>query len=367
MPSEHQQAEEMRDDVPSTIARSDDKAVRTYKKTLESAEDSYGDGERAHRAAFSALKHTYEKVGDHWEPKDEPGPSDAQAEQKGSRLAEAAEGDGRGGRRERQQGASARRGQEARHHRGEPDAQGRARRRDPQGQRPGDPEGAFVMTHDQVDTAVFDVDGTLVDTNYHHALSWYRAFRRFDIVLPVWRLHRAIGMGGDNLVAHVAGQDVEERLGEELRSAWEEEFNQLVPEVSAFAGARELLAEVKSRGLRLVLASSGKRRHTEAFLDLLDGKDIADAWTTSDDVEASKPAPDLVSVAMEKVGGTRAVMIGDSVWDAISAREVGVPTIAVRTGGFSTDELRDAGAEWVFDSLEELRADIEKTPLGSGG
>jgi hypothetical protein len=84
VPSEHQQAEEMRDDVPSTIARSDDKAVRTYKKTLESAEDSYGPGERAHRAAFSALKHTHEKVGDHWEPKEEPGPSDAQAAQKGA-------------------------------------------------------------------------------------------------------------------------------------------------------------------------------------------------------------------------------------------------------------------------------------------
>jgi hypothetical protein len=82
MPSEHQQAEEMREDVPSTIARSDDKAVRTYKKTLESAEDSYGDGERAHRAAFGALKHTYEKVGDHWEPKEQAGPSDPQAEQK---------------------------------------------------------------------------------------------------------------------------------------------------------------------------------------------------------------------------------------------------------------------------------------------
>jgi HAD superfamily hydrolase (TIGR01549 family) len=220
------------------------------------------------------------------------------------------------------------------------------------------------MTRDQVDTAVFDVDGTLVDTNYHHALAWYRAFRRFDIVLPVWRLHRAIGMGGDNLVAHVASQDVEERLGSELRSAWEEEFDPLIPEISAFAGAHELLADVKDRGLRLVLASSGKSEHTRHFLDLLDGTDIADAWTTSDDVEDSKPAPDLVSVAMEKVGGHRGVMIGDSVWDAIAAREVGVPTIAVRTGGFSTGELRDAGADWVYESLDELRDDIQATPLG---
>jgi HAD superfamily hydrolase (TIGR01549 family) len=215
----------------------------------------------------------------------------------------------------------------------------------------------------QVDTAVFDVDGTLVDTNYHHALSWYRAFRRFDIVLPVWRLHRAIGMGGDNLVAHVASQNVEERLGEELRSAWEEEFNQLVPEVSAFAGAHELLAEVKSRGLRLVLASSGKREHTEAFLDLLDGKDIADAWTTSDDVESSKPEPDLVATALDKVEGASGVMIGDSTWDCIAAGKLGVPSFAVRTGGFSVEELLDAGAERVFDSLREFAENLDATVL----
>jgi len=222
----------------------------------------------------------------------------------------------------------------------------------------------MTADRERVDTAVFDVDGTLVDTNYQHALAWYRAFRSFDIVLPVWRLHRAIGMGGDNLVAHVADEEVESRLGSDLRSAWEKEFNLLVPEVSAFAGARDLLAEVKERGLRVVLASSGKSEHTRHFLDLLDGTQIADAWTTSDDVESSKPAPDLVGVAMEKVGGTRGVMIGDSVWDAISAGKTGVPTIAVRTGGFSTDELRDAGASWVYDSLEELREDIDATPLG---
>lgn len=220
------------------------------------------------------------------------------------------------------------------------------------------------MGPDRVDTAVFDVDGTLVDSNYQHALAWYRAFRGFDVVLPVWQLHRAIGMGGDNLVAHVAGAEVEDRIGSELRGAWEKEFNLMVPEVSALADARDLLVEVKDRGFRLVLASSGKSEHTEHFLDLLDGRQLADAWTTSDDVQSSKPAPDLVSVAVEKVGGTRAVMIGDSVWDAVAAREVGVPTIAVRTGGFSDDELRGAGAGWVYGSLGELRADLDATPLG---
>jgi HAD superfamily hydrolase (TIGR01549 family) len=215
-----------------------------------------------------------------------------------------------------------------------------------------------------VDTAIFDVDGTLVDTNYHHALAWYRAFRRFDIVLPIWLLHRAIGMGGDTIVAHVAGEDVEARLGSELRDAWVEEFDALIPEVSAFAGARELLKEVKARGLRLVLASSGQSKHTEHFLDMLDGKKLADDWTTSDDVRNSKPAPDLISVAMEKVGGTNGVMIGDSVWDAVSAGKAGIPTIAVRTGGFSADELREAGAGWVYESLAELHDDLDATPLG---
>ncbi len=133
------------------------------------------------------------------------------------------------------------------------------------------------------DTAVFDVDGTLVDTNYHHALAWSRAFRRYDITRPLWRIHRAIGMGGDMLVAHVAGEHVEQERGDALRDAWVEEFDELIAEVRPFEDARALLEEVKARGFRLVLASSGKSKHVDAFLDLLDARSIADAWTTSDD------------------------------------------------------------------------------------
>lgn len=214
------------------------------------------------------------------------------------------------------------------------------------------------------DTAIFDVDGTLVDTNYQHALAWYLAFRRFDITLPVWRLHRAIGMGGDQLVAHVAGDDVEQQHGDDLRSAWAEEFDDMIHSVAAFDGATELLAEVKDRGFRLVLASSGKQKHVDRFLDLIGGKDIADAWTTSEDAEQSKPAPDLVQVALAKVEGKDAVMIGDATWDAIAAGKVGIPTLAVRTGGFSVEELTEAGAVAVFESLRELIDGLDDTPLG---
>ena len=213
------------------------------------------------------------------------------------------------------------------------------------------------------DTAIFDVDGTLVDTNYQHALAWYRAFRRYDITPAVWRIHRAIGMGGDNLVTAIAGEDVEKAHGDELRAAWTEEFEPMLDEIQPFEGARALIDEVASRGFRLVLASSGQKAHVEHFLDLLGGREVADAWTTSDDVDATKPEPDLVGVALQKVDGASGVMIGDSVWDAVAAGKLEVPTIAVRTGGFSEAELREAGAFRVYESLVELHENLDGGPL----
>ena len=213
------------------------------------------------------------------------------------------------------------------------------------------------------DTAILDVDGTLVDSNYQHALAWYRAFRRHDITLPLWRLHRGIGMGGDLFVKHVAGDAVEEKLGDVLREQWVDEFNKMIGEIRPFDGARPLLEEVKRRGFRLVLASSGKSEHVETFLDLFGGKALADAWTTSEDAEISKPAPDIVQAALDRVHGTSGVMIGDSTWDCKAAGKLDVPTLTVRTGGFSEQELIESGAVGVYDSLDELRHDLDQTPL----
>lgn len=213
------------------------------------------------------------------------------------------------------------------------------------------------------DTAIFDVDGTLVDTNYQHALAWFRALRRHDITRPMWRIHRGIGMGGDQFVSAVGGREVEEAHGDELRRAWAEEFDQLIGEVQPFEGAHELLAEVKERGFRLVLASSGKTEHVEAFLDLIDGRSLADAWTTSDDVKRSKPEPDIVSAAMAKVEGASGIMVGDSIYDAQAAARLNIPTLGVRTGGFSVGELQEAGVLQVFDSLVAFRYALDGTPL----
>ncbi len=212
--------------------------------------------------------------------------------------------------------------------------------------------------------AILDVDGTLVDSNYHHALAWYRAFREHGIVLPVWRLHRHVGMGGDKYVAAVAGEEADERLGDALRERWEELFDELIAEVEPLAGARDLLADLKERGQTVVLASSAIEKHVDAFLDKLDARELADAWTTKDDVEASKPDPDLVRAALEKAGSGDAVMLGDTPWDVEAARRAGIETVAVVTGGYSEEELRDAGAVAVFDSLESLRLRLDETPLG---
>ncbi|MFL6175569.1 MAG: HAD family hydrolase [Ornithinibacter sp.] len=213
------------------------------------------------------------------------------------------------------------------------------------------------------DTAIFDVDGTLVDTNYQHALAWFRALRRYDIIRPLWRIHRGIGMGGDQFVSAVAGPDAEEAHGDDLRQAWGQEFDALIGEVQPFEGAHELLAEVKERGFRLVLASSGKKEHVDVFLDLVDGTSLADAWTTSDDVEKSKPEPDLVAAALAKVEGASGIMVGDSVYDAQAAAKLGIPTLGVRTGGFSVGELQEAGVLQVFDSLVAFRYALDGTPL----
>jgi HAD superfamily hydrolase (TIGR01549 family) len=213
-------------------------------------------------------------------------------------------------------------------------------------------------------TAIIDVDGTLVDSNYQHALAWYRAFRLHGLTLPVWRVHRAIGMGGDQLVPYLAGEGFEEEQGDTVRLEEHTLYVQMIGEVQPFAGARGLIEDLKTRGGKVVLASSAKAQDLSVYLDLLDARELADGWTDSDSVEKTKPAPDLVQAALDIAGGGDAVMIGDSTWDVVAAKKLKVPTIAVRTGGFGEDELLEAGAKAVFDSIADLRERLSETPFG---
>jgi HAD superfamily hydrolase (TIGR01509 family) len=214
--------------------------------------------------------------------------------------------------------------------------------------------------------AILDIDGTLVDTNYHHAIAWYRAFRQHEVILPIWRIHRHIGMGGDQLVGALAGDEVESERGDDIRTAEKALYLALIEEVEPMEGARELIVDLKEKGHTVVLASSAKEDEVEHYLDMLDARDLADSWTTSADVESTKPAPDLVQAAREKAGGGEAVMVGDTPWDVEAAGRAGVETIAVVTGGFAEAELTEAGACAVFESVEELRRRLGETPLGAG-
>jgi HAD superfamily hydrolase (TIGR01549 family) len=212
--------------------------------------------------------------------------------------------------------------------------------------------------------AILDIDGTLVDSNYQHAIAWYRALRRHGHVLPIWRIHRHIGMGSDQIVASLCGDEVEAEQGDDIRDAETELYMELIDEVEPLHGARELIADLARLGRRIVLASSAKPNEVDHYLDLLDARHLADAWTTSGDVDRTKPEPDLVHAALEHARDDSAVMVGDSTWDCEAAARAGVETIAVLTGGFSEQELRDAGAVAVFRSIDELRRRLSDTPLG---
>ncbi len=214
--------------------------------------------------------------------------------------------------------------------------------------------------------AILDIDGTLVDTNYHHAVAWYRAFRLHGLVLPIWRIHRHIGMGGDQLVQALTSEETDRRLGDQIRTAESTLYMQLIGEVEPMEGARELIEKLKRLGHQIVFASSAKATEVDHYLELLGAREIADAWTTSADVESTKPAPDLVEAALASVEADAkdAVMIGDTPWDAEAAAKAKVPLLAVMTGGFSEDELRDAKAHQVYESVAELSERLGDSPLG---
>jgi HAD superfamily hydrolase (TIGR01549 family) len=207
-------------------------------------------------------------------------------------------------------------------------------------------------------TLILDIDGTLVDTNYHHAVAWQRAFQAHGHRVPAWKIHRHVGMGGDQFVPALVGEEADEDHGEALREGHSDAYMEMIDEVEALPGARELLEELAADGPAVVLASSAKQEEVDRYLDLLGARDLVAGWTTSADVEQTKPEPDLIKAAMEKAGGEGPwLMVGDSVWDARAAANAGVPTLGVLSGGFSEEELREAGAVEVVESVDAIRQD----------
>ncbi|MDO8185437.1 HAD family hydrolase [Conexibacter sp. JD483] len=214
---------------------------------------------------------------------------------------------------------------------------------------------------DAAQLVLLDVDGTLVDTNQLHVIAWQRAFRGIGFEIPAWEIHRQVGKGGDKLVAAVAGEAAEREHGDDVRSLHGDEFGALIDEARPLPGARELLLALRARGVTTVLASSGRAEEVDRYIDLLAARELLDGVTTSADVDASKPAPDLVEAALERGGGGRpALLVGDTVWDGEAAARAGIGFVGLRSGGIGAAELRAAGATFVYDDAAELADRLEE-------
>ena len=204
------------------------------------------------------------------------------------------------------------------------------------------------------ESLIVDIDGTLVDSNYQHVIAWQRAFREHGFETEAWKVHRYIGKGGDKMVASVAGDQAEQADGDAIRESEKEFYQELIGEVRPFRGAAEFVSRMKEQGLKVILASSAKEEEVEQYVRMLGVEDTIDGFTTSADVEATKPEPDLVEAAIEKAGSRDAAMIGDSIWDVEAAKRAGLECSAVLTGGFSKSELLAAGAVQVQPALADL-------------
>jgi HAD superfamily hydrolase (TIGR01509 family) len=213
---------------------------------------------------------------------------------------------------------------------------------------------------------LFDIDGTLVDSNYLHVAAWTRAFADIDIPVDAWRIHRSIGMDGTTLVATLAaGADDDARArAKELHSRYYKETASLL---RPLPGARGLLQAVEKLGVQPVLATSAPEDELAILRDVLDCDHLVSAMTSSEDVDTAKPRPDIINVALDRAGvkAQHAVFVGDAVWDVEACKRAGVVTIALLSGGVSKCELEEAGAHQVFDDALHLCQHLDDTPIAA--
>ena len=201
---------------------------------------------------------------------------------------------------------------------------------------------------------VLDVDGTLVDSNYLHVIAWQAAFAAHGRDVAAWEIHRAVGMGADKLVPSLLGDAAAAEIGDAASADHDARFRRTIGDVKPLPGARDLLVALKQRGLVVVLGSSAAGEEVDHYVKLLDATELVDHATTAADVDRTKPDPDLIHAAIDRAGVPAVAMIGDSVWDCRAAVAVDVRMLALRSGGISEGELRDAGASSVHRDATDL-------------
>jgi HAD superfamily hydrolase (TIGR01509 family) len=216
-----------------------------------------------------------------------------------------------------------------------------------------------------VRAALFDVDGTLVDSNYLHTVTWWEAFGMAGHQVPMTDIHRAIGMGSSKLLDALLPADRDRDADADIRTAHSALYSTYWSRLRPLPGAADLLRECKRRGLTVVLASSADEAEFQTLRAALDAEDAIDEATFSGDVGASKPAPDLVEVALDKAGfpAGQAVFVGDTVWDVEACKKADVVCIGLLSGGISRDELTAAGAAQVYAGPADLLAALDRSLL----
>ena len=210
-------------------------------------------------------------------------------------------------------------------------------------------------------TVLFDIDGTLVDTNYLHAVAWRRAFLETGHDVPTAWVHHRVGMGSSQLLEELVGED-----DDDIKDAWRRNFDDLKGEVRAFPGAADLLRAVAAAGAQVVLASSTEEKDLGVLLEALDADDVITAVTTSGDVEAAKPSPEVFQAGLDKAGAdpTEAIVVGDTVWDVRAAKAATLDCVCLLTGGIDRLALKAKGAVAVYRDPEELTRQLRSSPIG---
>jgi HAD superfamily hydrolase (TIGR01509 family) len=213
---------------------------------------------------------------------------------------------------------------------------------------------------------LFDIDGTLVDSNYLHVHAWHRAFTDVEVPVEAWRIHRSIGMDGSTLLAPLA-EDADEDTRARAKDLHSRYYKEAAPLLRPLPGARGLLEAVEKLGIQVVLATSAPEDELATLRDVLDCDKLVSAMTSSEDVDTAKPRPDIIDVALDRVGvnAAHAVFVGDAVWDVEACKRAGVLTIALLSGGVSKCELEDAGAHQVFDNALHLCQHLDDTPIAA--
>ncbi|WP_422746807.1 HAD family hydrolase [Mycobacterium sp. WMMD1722] len=221
------------------------------------------------------------------------------------------------------------------------------------------------MTAQNAPAVLFDIDGTLVDSNYLHVYAWHRAFADEGLIVESWRVHRCIGMDGSQLQEALV-PDADDDTRSRLSDAHSRYYLDSKGLLRLLPGARALLEAVEELGLQAVLATSAPEDELKVLREVLDSEDVISTLTSGGDVETAKPKPDIVQIALERAGvdAGRAVFVGDAVWDIEACQRAGVISIGLLSGGVSRGELTEAGAAEVFENAEDLRAHLQHSPIG---